>query len=173
MIRLFARALVAAALLATPTTIAFAHEATPSAAPHAQSAPVTLGDLTIEGAFTRATLPNAPVGGGFLTIANHGATADRLIAASAPIAKETQIHEMAMEGDVMKMRQLADGIVLPPGETVTLKPGGLHIMFMGLNTSLVEGEIVPVTLTFENAGTITIDMAIGAAAADTAKQGSH
>ncbi|MCW5723132.1 MAG: copper chaperone PCu(A)C, partial [Devosia sp.] len=100
-------------------------------------------------------------------------TADRLIAASAPIAKETQIHEMAMEGDVMKMRQLADGIVLPPGETVTLKPGGLHIMFMGLNTSLVEGEIVPVTLTFENAGTITIDMAIGAAAADTAKQGSH
>lgn len=169
MTRLFARALLASTLALSPIA-ASAHETGAKPAhgteAHAPAGPVvTLGDLEISGAFTRATLPNAPVGGGFLTITNKGAAADRLVSATAPIAKETQIHEMALEGDVMKMRQLTDGIEIAAGETVTLAPGGLHIMFMGLNTALVEGEKVPVTLTFEQAGTITVDLAIGAAAA--------
>ncbi|WIY52987.1 copper chaperone PCu(A)C [Devosia sp. YIM 151766] len=126
---------------------------------------VHLGDLVISGAFTRATLPNAPVAGGFLTLVNQGGEDDVLVSASADIARETQIHEMAMEGDVMKMRQLADGLIVPGGETVELKPGGFHIMLMGLNGPLVEGEQVPVTLTFAKAGTVTIELSVAGTAA--------
>lgn len=136
------------------------------AAAHGEMAPIAIGDIAITGPFTRATLPNAPVGGGFLTLTNNGATDDRLVSASSPIARDTQIHEMAMEGDVMKMRQLVDGLVIPAGQSVVLEPGGYHIMFMGLTQALVEGETVPVTLTFEKAGTITIDLPVGTAAAD-------
>ncbi|SFV28055.1 hypothetical protein SAMN05216456_0425 [Devosia crocina] len=130
------------------------------------SGEVTVGDLTISGPFTRATLPNAPVGGGFLTITNGGSTDDRLVSAQSAIGKDTQIHEMAMEGDVMKMRQLAGGIVIPAGETITLKPGGMHLMFMGLHAPIVEGDTVPVTLSFEQAGDVTLDLVAAGSAAD-------
>jgi uncharacterized protein YcnI/copper(I)-binding protein len=129
-------------------------------------AEITIGDLTLTAPFTRATLPNAPVAGGFLTITNTGVEDDRLVSVSVDFAKEGQIHEMAMEGDVMKMRQLADGLVIPAGETVTLEPGGYHLMFMGLTRALTEGETVPVTLTFEKAGEITIDLPVAGAAAE-------
>lgn len=130
----------------------------------AASAPVkvvaTLGALEIGSPFTRATLPNAPVGGGYLSITNTGDTDDRLVKVTTPIAKEGQIHEMAMQGDVMKMRQLADGLVIPAGETVTLEPGGFHLMFMGLNTPIVEGKPIAVTLEFEHAGSLVVDFAV-------------
>ncbi|ODT69367.1 MAG: hypothetical protein ABS75_16785 [Pelagibacterium sp. SCN 63-23] len=161
MFRTFARAALAAftlAVLASAPVLAQNGAAQPETE-------ITLGDLTISHAFTRATLPNAPVAGGFLTISNNGGEADRLVAVSVPFAKEGQIHEMAMEGDVMKMRRLPDGIAIPAGGQVTLEPGGLHLMFMGLTAPLVEGEKAPVTLTFEKAGTITLDFAIAAAAA--------
>lgn len=147
------RALVAALAFVSLAIPTFAHD-------------VTLGDLALNGPFARATLPNAPVAGGFLTIVNSGTEDDRLVSASVDFAKEAQIHEMAMEGDVMKMRQLPDGLVIPAGESVVLEPGGYHLMFMGLSQPLVEGEKVPVTLTFEKAGTVTIELHIGAAAAD-------
>jgi periplasmic copper chaperone A len=137
------------------------------------AAVVTQGTLEISGAFTRATLPNAPVGGGFLTITNTGTEPDRLISASAAIAKDTQIHEMAMEGDVMKMRQLKDGLEIPAGETVTLEPGGFHLMLMGLNGAIKEGDSVPVTLTFEKAGTVELDLVAGASAADAPAHAGH
>lgn len=126
---------------------------------------VIAGDLTLSGAFTRATLPNAPVAGGFLDIVNNGAVDDRLIAAISPISMVTQIHEMAMDGDVMKMRELADGLVIPAGETVSLKPGGYHVMFMDLTGPLTEGETIKVRLVFEIAGEIDIDMPVGAPSA--------
>ncbi|HWV20124.1 MAG TPA: copper chaperone PCu(A)C [Devosia sp.] len=132
---------------------------------------IVLGSIEITGAFSRATLPNAPVGGGFMTITNKGAEDDRLVSVKTDIAKEAQIHEMAMEGDVMKMRQLKDGLALPAGETVTLEPGGLHLMFMGLNGAIKEGDLVPVTLTFERAGTVTVDLVAGATAADAPVHG--
>jgi len=132
----------------------------------ATPAEVRIGDLVLTAPFTRATLPNAPVAGGFLTITNTGAQDDRLVSVSADFAKEGQIHEMAMDGDVMKMRQLADGLVIPAGETVALQPGGYHLMFMGLSNALVEGETVPVTLTFEKAGTVTVELTVAGAAAD-------
>ena len=125
-----------------------------------------LGNLEISGAFTRATLPNAPVGGGFLTIVNSGDAADRLVSASTPAAGVAQFHQMQMDGDVMTMGELPNGIAIPPGETVTLAPGGLHIMLMDLTRPLVEGETVPLTLTFETAGTIEIALPIADPAAD-------
>ncbi|WP_316358371.1 copper chaperone PCu(A)C [Devosia sp.] len=152
MIRLLRAALAAAILVVTP---ALAHNGV-----------IHLGDINISLPFTRATLPNAPVGGGFLTIENTGTEADRLVSATSEVAGETQIHEMAMEGDVMKMRQLADGLEIPAGETVVLAPGGVHIMFMGLKQAFVEGETVAVTLTFEKSGSVEVLLPVAAAAAD-------
>ena len=157
-------------LIALTLAAGFAAPALPTLAQdhagHAAHQAITVGAIEITAPFTRATLPNAPVAGGFLTITNTGAEDDRLISVSVDFAKEGQIHEMAMEGDVMKMRQLADGLVIPAGETVTLEPGGSHLMFMGLTRALTEGETVPVTLTFEKAGEITIDLPVAGAAAD-------
>jgi len=130
----------------------------------------TLGDIEISGGFTRATLPNAPVGGGYITIVNHGSADDTLIAATSPAAEEVQLHEMKMEGEVMKMNELPDGIPVPAGATVTLSPGGLHLMMMGLKAPLVEGETVPVTLTFATAGTVEIALVVGSV---NAKEPEH
>ena len=152
MLRLLRAALAAAILLVTH---AFAHNGV-----------VHLGDINISLPFSRATRPNAPVAGGFLTIETTGAEPDRLISVTSDIAGETQIHEMAMQGDVMKMRPLANGLEIPAGKTVVLAPGGFHIMFMGLKQTLVEGETITVTLTFEKAGTVDVVLPIEAAAAD-------
>jgi periplasmic copper chaperone A len=140
----------------------------------ANAAEVTVGSLTISGGFSRATLPNAPVGGGFLTITNTGAEDDRLVSATSPAAGDVQIHEMKMEGDVMKMAQLPDGLPIPAGQTVTLQPGGFHLMFMQLKQALVEGTKLPVTLTFEKAGSIEVELDIeGIAATAPAHQMNH
>jgi copper(I)-binding protein len=143
-----------ALLLLLSPIAAFAHEV------------FTLGTLEISGGFSRATLPNAPVGAGYLTITNTGTTDDTLVSATSPVAGVTQIHEMKMEGDVMKMSELPDGLVIPAGQSVMLAPGGFHIMFMELKESLVEGTNVPVTLTFANAGTIEIQLVVGSINAD-------
>lgn len=136
------------------------HSSEPAAhAAHQDS--VTLGDLTLSNAYTRATPPRAPVAGGFVTIANAGAD-DRLVAAKTPIAGRVEIHEMAMQDNVMQMRELPDGLPIGAGETVELKPGGLHLMFFDLTGPLTEGDTVPVTLTFEKAGEIEIPLAVGA-----------
>lgn len=116
------------------------------------------GNLTLTDIFAYATLPNAPVAGGFLMIENLGNVDDRLIAASSDVAGETQIHEMAIDGDIMRMRELDNGLVIPAGETVVVEPGGYHLMFMKLQQPLVVGEHFDVTLTFENAGTITVSV---------------
>ncbi len=154
MLRLFRAALAATLLLAAP---AFAHNGV-----------VHLGPINISAPFTRATLPNAPVGGGYLTIENTGTEDDRLVSVASPVAGETQIHDMAMEGDVMKMRHLEDGLVIPAGQTVTLEPGGLHIMLMQLQGKLVEGETITVTLTFEKAGTVDVQLPVLGTAAKSA-----
>ncbi|UXU76534.1 MULTISPECIES: copper chaperone PCu(A)C [unclassified Paracoccus (in: a-proteobacteria)] len=138
-----------------------------------QPASHTLGDLTLTGAFSRATAPKAPVAGGFVSIANKGSTDDRLIAAQSPAAARVEIHEMRMDGDVMTMRELPEGLILPAGETVELKPGGYHLMFMELKQPFVEGETVPVTLTFENAGSIELPFAIGPVSARSAGAAAH
>ena len=120
-----------------------------------------LGDLNISAPMARATPPNAPVGGGFLTITNSGDEDDRLVAASASVAGRVEIHEMKMEGDVMRMREFPDGLPIPAGQTLVLEPGGYHLMFMELVDPFVEGETFDVSLTFEKAGEVTVSMSIG------------
>jgi len=141
--------------------VALALAAAPLAAPAQDAAPVKLGPLVISGGFTRATLPHAPVGGGFMTITNTGGTDDRLVSAASPVADHVEIHEMSMVGDVMKMQPLPDGLPIPAGETVTLQPGGYHLMLMGLKERLEQGATVAVTLTFSNAGTVEVPLAVG------------
>ena len=162
-----------ALLLASPAVAHDGHSHATNQGEAPVSHVITVGTLEISSAFTRATLPNAPVAGGFLTIKNTGAEDDRLVSASAAIAKDTQIHEMAMEGDVMKMRELQDGLVIPAGQTVTLAPGGYHLMFMGLNGAIAEGATVPVTLTFEKAGEVSLDLVAAGSAADAPEGGHH
>ena len=127
-----------------------------------QQADYTLGQLEIGHPWTRATAPTAPSGGGFLTVANNGTTADRLVAARSSAAQQVQIHEMKMDGNVMRMRELEKGLEIPAGGKVTLAPGGLHLMLMGLKAPLVKDTRVPVTLVFEKAGSIDVELVVSA-----------
>ena len=115
---------------------------------------VKLGNLEIEDPYTRATVSAQKVGGGFVGIENKGPV-DKLIAASSSAAKEVQLHSMSMEGNVMKMREVKS-IDVPANGEVKLQPGGLHLMFIGLNKQLKAGESVPVKLKFEKAGEIEV-----------------
>ncbi len=114
--------------------------------------------------FEHAMIREAPVQGGntagYVQILNEGTLADRLIAAHIDVAGMTEIHEMAMNDGVMQMRPLEDGIEIAPGETVALAPGGLHLMVMKTNQSLAEGDVVPVVLTFENAGDVHVEFIV-------------
>jgi len=124
---------------------------------HAQEAKV--GNIKIENAYTRSTVPGQQVAGGFMKIENKGGPADQLVSASSPVAGEVQLHEMSMEGNVMKMRQVKD-IAVPAGGSVELKPGGLHLMFMNIKAPLTSGETVPVKLKFVKAGEVEVRMPV-------------
>jgi copper(I)-binding protein len=131
------------------------------------------GPISIENGWSRATAAAQTVGGGFMTIVNAGKTDDRLISATSPVAAEVQIHDMKMEDGVMRMRQLADGLAVPAGARVELKPRSLHLMFMQLKAPLAAGQSFPVTLKFEKAGAVTTQFrveAMGAAAPAPAKK---
>lgn len=149
-----------AALISLTAHGAFAAGAANAETAHSATAPVTVGELELSAPFTRATLPNAPVGGGFLTITNTGEADDRLVSATSPAAGDVQLHEMSMKDGVMEMRALPDGITIPAGESVSLEPGGLHIMFMDLAGPFEQGAEVPVTLTFERAGAVDIALPV-------------
>lgn len=126
------------------------------------AAPTKLGDLEITGPSVRAMVPGAKVAGGFLTIANDGKEADKLVSAATEGVKRVEIHEMTMQNDVMKMRKLEGGLDIPSGEKVVLKSGGYHLMFIEPEKPYKEGETVPVTLEFEKAGKVTIDFPVTA-----------
>lgn len=143
-------AVLAAALISAST---FAHE-------------YQLKTLAIDHPFTRATPPGGSVAGAFMAIANQGKDADRLVGVASPAATSVQIHEMSMDGGVMRMRPV-QGIDLKPGTTVQLKPGGFHVMLEGLKQPLKQGDEIPLTLSFEKAGSIAVMVqveAMGAAA---------
>jgi copper(I)-binding protein len=124
---------------------------------------VRAGDLVITQGWSRAAGQGGQ-GAGFMTIANRGATADRLLAASSPAAPKLELHTHLREGDVMRMREVP-AIEIPPGRSVSLQPGGLHLMFIGLREALVAGATLPVTLRFERAGEVQVMLAIQAAGA--------
>ncbi len=131
-------------------------------APPAMAQDYKIGSLEITTPWTRATPPSARTGGGFLTITNKGTVADRLVSARSTASDKVEIHEMQMDGNVMRMRELATGLEIPPGATVTLKPGSYHIMFMELKAPLARDAKVPLTLVFEKAGSIDIQLNVEA-----------
>lgn len=120
------------------------------------AADVTAGSLSIQRPWTRATPPGAKVAGGFMTITNTGKEADKLIGGSLPFAGRTEVHEMSMDGGIMKMRELAGGLEIKPGQSVVLKPGSFHVMFMDLTTPLAQGAPLKGTLKFEKAGSVDV-----------------
>src|SRR5690606_23413610 len=118
----------------------------------------TIGQLSVEKAWARATVPGAAVGGGFVSIRNKGDD-DRLIGAESPVAARVELHTMTLQDGVMRMRQ-PDAIELPAGKGVELRPGGHHLMLMDLVRPLREGESFPVTLRFEKAGEIEVPVQV-------------
>lgn len=143
---------------------------------HGATAPAPVFEkagIRIEQPWTRATPGGARVGGGYLRITNTGQTADRLIAGQVTFAERVEIHEMAVTRGLMTMRNLPEGLEIPAGQTVELKPGGYHVMFMGLRQPLAEGQIVKATLTFARAGAVEIDFRVGPVGGRTAPGGGH
>lgn len=145
--------------------------ALPAGAAQAQPAATELGPLRILDPWTRAA-GQGMQGGGFLTIRNTGATPDRLVSATSPAAGRTELHTHIRDGDVMRMRPVND-IPVPANGEVTLQPGGLHLMLIGLTQPLNQGGSVPVTLRFERAGEVTIQLAVQAAGARNAGHRHH
>lgn len=121
------------------------------------------GDLHIGRPWSRAAGTNAN-GVGFMTIRNSGSAPDRLLSASTPVARLTELHTHIRDGDVMRMRPVPD-IPIPAGQTVNLRPGGLHVMLIGLTEPLRQGAEVPLTLRFERAGEVQVMLAVEAAGA--------
>ena len=146
----FTRVLVTLIALAITTPLALAHG-------------YKLGTLAIAHPWAKATIPGQPVAGGFLKITNNGTEPDRLLKITSGVSDMIQIHEMKVEDGIMKMGEIPGGLEIAPGATVELKPGGLHVMFMGLKAPLKEGETVKATLTFEKAGTVDVEFKIDAA----------
>ena len=118
-----------------------------------------LGDLTIDSPWARASAGPARSGAAFLTIHNSGGVADRLLAVSGEVAERVELHNHLMEGDVMKMRPV-ESVEVPAGGMAQLQPGGFHIMLIGLRDPLNEGDRFPLTLTFEQSGDITVEVAV-------------
>jgi periplasmic copper chaperone A len=120
------------------------------------------GSLVIDRPWTRATPKSATVAGGYLKITNTGSTSDRLTGGSAEVSRKFEVHEMSMDGGVMKMRELKNGLEIPPGATVELKPGSYHIMMTNLSRPLAKGDKVKGSLTFEKAGKVDVEFAVEA-----------
>jgi periplasmic copper chaperone A len=138
--RLLAYAVFVAGLLAAP----------------ARAEEVRAGDLVITQAWSRATPGGAKIGSGYLTIENKGPAADRLIGGSGDITDRIEVHEMTTSNGVMTMRALDKGLVIEPGKTVRLAPGGYHLMMFDLKSPLKQNDKVPVMLEFEKAGKVKL-----------------
>ena len=121
------------------------------------------GEIEISHPWSRAA-PVGVTGAGYLTLTNKGATADRLLSARADIARAVEIHTASLEGGVMRMRPV-EAIEIAAGAEVALAPGGFHIMLIGLKQPLVQGNRVPLTLVFEKAGEVQVELAVEAAGA--------
>ncbi|WP_312146973.1 copper chaperone PCu(A)C [Brevundimonas sp.] len=116
------------------------------------------GTVTVADAWCRPTPNGAKAGGCYVTLT--AGSDDRLLSVSTALAESAQIHEMKMENGVMSMSELKDGLPLPAGQKIELKPGSTHVMLMGLRDPLVDGGIASFTLTFEKAPAIGVHAAI-------------
>jgi len=120
-----------------------------------------IDNLEIDAPWARATPPGASVAGGYASIRNQGSAPDKLVAASSPAADHVELHIMSMDGGVMRMQQVKSFDVPAHGE-LALKPGGNHLMFIGVKAPFKAGDKVPVTLRFEKAGEVEVQLSVGA-----------
>lgn len=127
------------------------------AAATAHAADYKVGSLTIADPWSRATPKGATTSAGYMKITNTGTTPDRLISGSSDVAPKFEVHEMTMENGVAKMRLIKGGLEIKPGETVELKPGSFHVMFVGLKKPLTTGGHIKAALVFEKAGTVNVE----------------
>lgn len=155
------RKLIAATALCSTIILAGCNAAPEADAPAAAETAASV--IAVTEPWSRETAEGQNAGGAFMTIANTGTAPDRLTGGSTPVAGRVEIHTMTMENDVMRMRQLADGLEIPAGGQVTLKPGSFHVMLMDLKQPLKAGDKVPLTLTFAGAGTVDTELEVRAA----------
>jgi hypothetical protein len=134
---------------------------------------VRAGSLVIESPWARATPGGAKVAGGYMRVTNTGSEPDRLVAVSSDIAARGEVHEMSMQDGIAKMRALENGLEIKPGQTVELKPGGFHLMFVDLRHGLKEGETLRGTLTFEKAGPVAVTFKVGGIGAQSGPDHAH
>jgi len=131
-------------------------------APSASAQDFKVGSLQIDRPWSRATPKGAKIAAGYAKITNTGSAPDRLVGGSFAQSRGVEIHEMAVERGVMKMRELKEGVELKPGGSVELKPGGMHLMFTNLARPLVKGERIKGTLVFEKAGPVDVEYTVEA-----------
>lgn len=137
-----------------------------------------VGDLSIDHPWARASAGKAPNGAAYMTLSNAGDSADFLVKAASPVAKMVELHTVSDVDGVMQMRAV-EKVQVAPGEPTVFQPGGLHIMLMGLEAPLVEGTSFPMTLTFQNAGDVDVQVkvesvgAMGSMGTDASPHGDH
>jgi copper(I)-binding protein len=142
-------AIVAGVLWAIVSAAAVAHE-------------LKRGDLLIDHPWARATIGNVQNGAAYMTITTDGQETDRLVGVEGDVADRVELHSHTMEEGVMKMRPV-EAVEIAPGRPTVLQPGGLHVMLIGLRAPLVEGEYFPLTLVFERAGAIEVEVEVESA----------
>jgi len=152
------KSLLLAIILAFSADAAIAHE-------------YKAGALEIKHPWARATPKGADVAGGYMTIINNGTTPDRLVGFSSPTATKFEIHEMSMDNGVMKMRPVAGGVEIKPGQTIEFKPGSYHLMFVGLKQPFAQGKNIKGTLEFENVGKVEVEYTVEAIGTTTPSKG--
>ena len=118
-----------------------------------------VGDVMIHDGWARASIGSAPNSAAYMTLMISGDAGDKLLGASSPAAETAELHTHLMENGIARMRPV-EAIEVAPGEPTVLEPGGLHLMLMGLKGQLEEGDAMPITLTFEKAGEVTLDVPV-------------
>lgn len=141
----FITSVVIAVLLSTVTVTVSAHS-------------FTQGDVTVTHPWSRPTPPGVSMGVGYMAISNNGESAITLVGVSTPKAESVTIHESVSSEGMMSMRPLPDGLKIPAGETVLLEPHGYHLMLEGLEGAVARDEKIPMTLDFDNADSMEIEL---------------
>lgn len=125
----------------------------------ALAADYKVGDLTISDPWSRALPPNAPAGAAYFTVTNQGQAQDRLVGAASDVAGKAELHTHVKSGEMMRMQKV-DAVDIPAGGEATFAPGGNHVMLIGLKRPLKDGEQFPLTLEFEKAGKVQVEVPV-------------
>lgn len=154
-----ARALLIATLIGAPAPFAWAQTA---------SGTYRAGPIMVEAPWSRATPGGAKVAGGYMRITNTGSEPDRLVGGSTAVAGRFEVHRSTVADGIARMEPVTGGLEIRPGETVEMKPGTMHAMFVDLRQGLMPGETVKGTLAFERAGMVEVEYRVGGIGAQAA-----